>query len=444
MRGVFAPQASDAAENKTLLFSGNYAGAVTDYISGNPGAGDRTEFIISFWFKRDGSSNGTLCNCWTANGDTTQFAVIILSGGTIRIDGWFSVYITSINAFNDNDFHHVLVSVDTSQATAADRIKLYVDGADETTMTTAAALNGSLGWYQNANHFIGRLNPSGSPQTYNGIITQFLSLSGVSIQAGDYAVSDFYDNGPVIVEDNVMFGPQDFFISHQDRGWLSRDFSGNDHDFTLYGNVAWKHWRPYVHDVLYLPFDGADASTVIEDKSIWRAQGTAQGNAQLDTAQSKFGGSSLYLDGTGDYVSFPASDKWNLAGLSEFTIGFWVKWELAPAQSIFITDQTDGNSFWAVEYTGASLVFRAFHVGVAQVVISRSWLPSANTWYYIEVIKGWGGTPNNYAVTVDGRSSARLLWTPARSMNSPANFALAVRKALAASTSGDGWKICSF
>jgi hypothetical protein len=49
-----------------------------------------------------------------------------------------------------------------------------------------------------------------------------------------------------------------------------------------------------------LNFEGADASTTMLDDfgNTW----TANGNAQIDTAQFKFGASSLLLDGTGDYV----------------------------------------------------------------------------------------------------------------------------------------------
>lgn len=52
-----------------------------------------------------------------------------------------------------------------------------------------------------------------------------------------------------------------------------------------------------------LHFDGADGSTTINDESgrIW----TPFGNAKISTAQSQFGGSSLLLDGAGDYLSTP-------------------------------------------------------------------------------------------------------------------------------------------
>jgi hypothetical protein len=47
------------------------------------------------------------------------------------------------------------------------------------------------------------------------------------------------------------------------------------------------------------------------------------GNAQISTTQSKFGGSSMYFDGTGDYLSIPASDNF-VMGTGDFTIECWI------------------------------------------------------------------------------------------------------------------------
>lgn len=65
-----------------------------------------------------------------------------------------------------------------------------------------------------------------------------------------------------------------------------------------------------------LHFDGTDASTSIIDDfgNTW----TAAGNAQLDTAQTKFGASSLLGDGTGDYVETTnitslGGDSWEMS-----------------------------------------------------------------------------------------------------------------------------------
>jgi hypothetical protein len=47
------------------------------------------------------------------------------------------------------------------------------------------------------------------------------------------------------------------------------------------------------------------------------------GNAQISTAQSKFGGSSMYFDGAGDYLTAANSALFDF-GASDFTIEMWV------------------------------------------------------------------------------------------------------------------------
>ena len=54
---------------------------------------------------------------------------------------------------------------------------------------------------------------------------------------------------------------------------------------------------------LLLPFDGSNGATSTTDSSNANNSVTFVGTAQLSTAQSKFGGSSLLLDGNSDYIS---------------------------------------------------------------------------------------------------------------------------------------------
>jgi hypothetical protein len=70
---------------------------------------------------------------------------------------------------------------------------------------------------------------------------------------------------------------------------------------------------------LLLPFDGADGSTTFTDESSNALIVTANGDAQISTAQSKFGGSSLLLDGNGDYLSIADNALLEL-GSGDFTI----------------------------------------------------------------------------------------------------------------------------
>lgn len=75
---------------------------------------------------------------------------------------------------------------------------------------------------------------------------------------------------------------------------------------------------------LLLHMDGADASTTFTDSSASAKTGTALGNAQIDTAVSKFGGASGLFDGTGDAVSFADSADWNF-GSGNFTIELFAR-----------------------------------------------------------------------------------------------------------------------
>jgi hypothetical protein len=74
--------------------------------------------------------------------------------------------------------------------------------------------------------------------------------------------------------------------------------------------------------VSLLHFNGSDASTTFTDESgkTW----TVNGNAQIDTAQSKFGGASGLFDGNGDYLSVGADSDFDF-GTGDFTIECWLR-----------------------------------------------------------------------------------------------------------------------
>ena len=75
---------------------------------------------------------------------------------------------------------------------------------------------------------------------------------------------------------------------------------------------------------LLLHCNGTDGSTSFPDASESAHTVTANDNAQVDTAQSKFGGASGLFDGTGDYLSVPDSADWDF-GSGNFTIDMWIR-----------------------------------------------------------------------------------------------------------------------
>jgi hypothetical protein len=75
---------------------------------------------------------------------------------------------------------------------------------------------------------------------------------------------------------------------------------------------------------LLLYGNGINGSTVITDNSPSPKTVTAVGNAQISTAQSKFGGASIAFDGTGDYLDIVSSSVFDF-GSNNFTVEWWQK-----------------------------------------------------------------------------------------------------------------------
>jgi hypothetical protein len=91
---------------------------------------------------------------------------------------------------------------------------------------------------------------------------------------------------------------------------------------------------------LLLHFDGDDSSTLFVDSSPNPKVFTASGDAQIDTAQSKFGGASGLFDGTGDYIASLDHSDFTL-GSSDFTIDTWFQTSAGSAIQLFLCGQMD-------------------------------------------------------------------------------------------------------
>jgi len=104
------------------------------------------------------------------------------------------------------------------------------------------------------------------------------------------------------------------------------DLSGNKWDVSVI-----EEWNSasIVGDTYYnscsllMHFSGSNGSTTFIDNSPTPKTATPAGNAQISTVQSKFGGASLYLDGTGDYLTFPVNSAFAY-GTGDFTIECWI------------------------------------------------------------------------------------------------------------------------
>jgi hypothetical protein len=142
---------------------------------------------------------------------------------------------------------------------------------------------------------------------------------------------------------------------------------------------------------LLLHFDGADGSQVFVDSSAVPKAVTAGGTAQIDTAQSVFGGASGLFDGDSDYLTVPDSDDWAF-GAGDFTIDGWFRLKSGAENLYFdIYDQYDRDADTGIRFRKRStneIVFSCWEAGVAGVTfesVALSWV--ADTWYHIAIVR---------------------------------------------------------
>lgn len=125
---------------------------------------------------------------------------------------------------------------------------------------------------------------------------------------------------------------------------------------------------PGIRPVLLLHFDGADGAVVFTDELGHTVSVT--GNAQIDTAQSRFGGASALFDGVDDRLSIADSADWHF-GTGDWTIEFWGRALTKISGSPIIIGQANdlgaGAASWAINTDGTT------YVGVNASTGSGTW-----------------------------------------------------------------------
>lgn len=143
---------------------------------------------------------------------------------------------------------------------------------------------------------------------------------------------------------------------------------------------------PYWANVIsLLHFDGADGSTTITDQKskTW----TASGTAQLDTAQSKFGGSSLLVTG-GNGKVISTTDAGDQFGTGDFTIEFWFRASSLAGVKIICDTRASGAAVAPALYLNNSSL-RYFTNNADRIIGANL---TSGIWYFIALSRVSGST----------------------------------------------------
>jgi len=209
----------------------------------------RKKFTISVWVKKSkvGSSNAQ--HIWNGYYSTDNRLVIYFQASGADTLGLYNVvggsatgFLLTNRKFRDpNAWYHIYYAVDTTQSTASDRIKLYVNGVQETSFSndTYPSQNADLGYANGYTNYIGKYGGDTSSQ-FDGAMSHFYYVDGSVIDIAQFGSTDS-TTGEWKINTNPTissYGTNGFLILKD--GNTITDQSPNSNNFTVGGGTLTK------------------------------------------------------------------------------------------------------------------------------------------------------------------------------------------------------------
>ena len=201
------------------------------------------KYTFSCWVKR--GSIGTTETIFRTYSDGSNSAQLIFdSDDTFAfqdiVGGTTVTNLKPSNLFRDTGaWMNFIVQVDYTQATAADRAKIFINGAEVSySATTVQSQNGASMLNTANNNALGS-NRSNSSHYFTGSMSQVNFIDGTAYPATAFgsvnATSGIWvaNSGPT-----VTYGNNGFFLDMANSSDMGNDVSGNANDFTVGGGTV--------------------------------------------------------------------------------------------------------------------------------------------------------------------------------------------------------------
>jgi hypothetical protein len=211
----------------------------TTYLQRTESAGNRRTFTWSAWVKI-GRVDITkfLAACSYSSSDESYFMInssaqlgwesSTANDGTVRTNRLFR---------DPNAWYHIVLAVDTTQATDSNRIKFYVNGVQETSMSTATypAQNHQMYWNVGGTYYprIGKRHASGNE--WDGSMSHIHHTDGTAYDATAFGEYDANGVWKIKTDVSVTYGTNGYFILKD--GNSVTDQSGQGNNWTVGGGT---------------------------------------------------------------------------------------------------------------------------------------------------------------------------------------------------------------
>ena len=209
------------------------------------GAGNRRTFTQSVWIKRSkiglASNFGMYKNEGSGGGNNYLFVGYFDSNDRLylaRNQSATEVEVITTRKFRDvSAWYNIVIAVDTTQGTASNRVKCWVNGVQETSFDSSIypSQNQQFDFNVAQQHYIGA-NYNGTSANYDGYMAEFVFVDGTALDHTSFG--EFDSNSPNIwkpidvADQSITFGTNGFYLDFEDSSALGNDISGQNNDWT--------------------------------------------------------------------------------------------------------------------------------------------------------------------------------------------------------------------
>jgi len=206
-------------------------------------ATNRKKFTLSMWVKLSGRGSGNNNSLLVSGASGQNEGTIKISSDAILwneynvgIAGSEGILVSNQLLRDYSGWYHLVFAWDSTNATADDRMKIYLNGEQVTSFSsrTNPSLNYDAQINNNIVHNIGRQtwNSSG---LFDGSMSHIHFCDGQAYQASDFGETDANGVWKIILEPSVTYGTNGFFILKD--GNSVTDQSGNSNNWTVGGGT---------------------------------------------------------------------------------------------------------------------------------------------------------------------------------------------------------------
>jgi len=210
----------------------------SDYLNITPSsAGNRQTCTFSAWIKRSDIVNANIVGCHSADNDNDTINIIVRSNGELRVVANSVNWRVLSRLFRDvSAWYHIVVAFDTTQSTANDRIKVYINGTQETSFSTTnnPDQNANIGFNQASTTRIG-VQANSLSNYFDGYMAEVVFIDGLQLDPTSFGEFDTTTGiwKPKKIGKVGTVGANTFYLNFKDSSNVGKDLSGKNNNFTV-------------------------------------------------------------------------------------------------------------------------------------------------------------------------------------------------------------------